>query len=373
MTVSKQVLGGRERARVAVAQISPVFLDLEASVARAEDTIAEAGAQGADLVVFPEAWLAGYPYWTEGWDTALPDWAGARIRFRDAAVVVGGDTTDRLGQAARTHGVNLVMGCNELDDEAGVSTIYNTLLYFDRAGNYLGRHRKLMPTFTERMFWGYGRAEDLRAFDTDIGRIGGLICGEHLMPLVRAGMMALGEDVHVAAFPGSFSLHEGPRLEEPDRAGNFWGHASVRNHAFESGCFTVSACAYVDPADVPEDFPFAGRMNIDYAHGGSSVIGPLGVPLVEPVFGSQIVYADCEAWMIKAVKAIVDTAGHYSRQDVVRLQVRTGAGWQTWPPAGRLPEAALRRERDLRRAAERHEVEADRVVELAEGLRGETG
>lgn len=323
-----QVLGGRDKVRLAVAQVSPVFLDKPASLDRAEQVIAEAAAHGADLVAFPEAWLAGYPYWTEGWDSSLPDFVASRVRWHDNAVRVGGEDTIRLGDAARRHGIHVVMGCNELDDRASVNTIYNTQLFFDRNGYLLGRHRKVMPTYGERQFWGAGNLSDLQVFQTDIGRVGGLICGEHLMPLVRASMIELGEEIHIASFPGSFALHTGPRLEEMDSAGDFWGVASTRNHAFEAGAFVLRACAYVDPDDVDPTFPHASTMNISYARGGSSIISPLGVPLVDSQFDPGIHYADCEAWMIKAVKAIVDTAGHYSRPDLLGLAVMTPNGWE---------------------------------------------
>lgn len=333
-----QVLGGRERVTLAVAQISPVFLDKEASISRAEGAIAEAAAGGAELVAFPEAWLAGYPYWTEGWDSSLSDFAAARVRWHDQAVRVGSDDTNRLAEAAQRHRIHVVMGCNELDSRVSANTIYNTLLFFDRDGTLLGRHRKLMPTYGERQYWGYGRLEDLQVFDTDIGRIGGLICGEHLMPLVRAAMIQLGEDIHIAAFPGSFALHTGPRLEELDTQGDFWGVSSTRNHAFESGSFVLRACAYVDPEDVDPEFPHAKTMNIDYAKGGSAIIGPLGVPVTENSFEQGIVQTTAEAWMIKAVKAIVDTAGHYSRPDLLSLAVMTPDGWQVTAARDRIPE-----------------------------------
>lgn len=365
----KLVLGGREKVRVAVAQVSPVYLNKNATTQRAVDTIAEAARGGADLVLFPEAWLAGYPYWTEGWDTDLKDWARGRIDLRDSAVLVGDDTCSELSRAARENHIHVVMGCNEIDDDPASSTIYNTLLFFDRSGELYARHRKLMPTFIERVFWGHGDARDVVVHETDIGRLGGLICGEHLMPLLRASMISLGEDIHVAVFPGAFSLHCGPQLESPDVTRSFWGHASVRNHAFEAGAFTLASCAYVDPADVAEDFPFRGRMNISYATGGSSIISPLGVPLVEPTDGATILYADCEAWMIKAVKAIVDAAGHYSRPDVLRLQLRTADGWG---PIDASAMPRLRRD-DLRRASDRHGVDATHSEEAADTLRVSVG
>ncbi|HMA47585.1 MAG TPA: carbon-nitrogen hydrolase family protein, partial [Frankiaceae bacterium] len=363
-SVGKPVLGGRDQVRVAVAQVSPVFMDKEASLRRAEETVAEAARGGADLVAFPEAWLAGYPYWTEGWDSPLPQWVAARIRWRDNAVVVGTDDTERLAEAARRHGVHVVMGCNELDDRRAVSTVYNTLLFFDRDGRLLGRHRKLMPTHGERQFWGQGGIEDVQVFETDVGRVGGLICGEHMMPLVHAAMIELGEELHVAAFPGSFALHTGPRLEELDTAGDFWGIASTRNHAFEAGAFVLRACAVVEPADISADFPFAGTMNIDYARGGSGVVSPLGVPLVDTAFDSQIVYADCPAWMIKAIKAMIDTVGHYSRPDLLALAVRGPSGWVAAREPAELPAGFG--DRPLR-AADARQVDPAQVAAVAVG------
>lgn len=357
----KSVLGGHESVKVAIVQKAPRFLDREASLERAEAFIAEAAATGASLIVFPEVWLAGYPYWTEGWDSSLQAWVGGRVAFRDAAVLAPSHDTERLGAAARRANAYVVMGCNEIDPRPEVSTIYNTLLFFSPEGRLMGRHRKTMPTFSERLFWGQGDAGDLCVFDTEIGRIGGLICGEHLMTLMRAAMIGLGEEIHVAVFPGAFSLHTGPQLEEWDaNHSSFWGHFSVRAHAMEAGAFVLSACGIIDESDIPDDFPHKAKMNIRYARGGSSIIAPLGIPLAGPAEGPQIVQAELQAWMIKAVKAIVDTAGHYARPDVVRLVVNDQS-------PGREPVICSRSffenllPRALADAADRHEVEPARV------------
>jgi nitrilase len=194
----KAVLGGHEVIKIAVAQISPLWLDREASVGRACAVIAEAAANKAQLIAFPEVWLAGYPYWDESWASDLRDWALARTRFLDAAITVPGEEVERLSQAARAADAYVVMGCNELDSRPGVQTVYNTLLFFGPDGALIGRHRKLIPTHNERMFWGQGGAEDLLVIDTDIGRLGGLICGENLQPLIRAALIQQGEEIHVA-------------------------------------------------------------------------------------------------------------------------------------------------------------------------------
>lgn len=368
MTVSrKPLLGGREVVRVAIAQISPVFLDRERSIERACAAIRDAAAEGAELIVFPEVWLAGYPYWTEGWDSPLQQWVAGRVTFRDAAVLIPSEDTERLAEAARQAGAHVVMGCNEIDPHPANNTIYNTLLFIGPDGALLGKHRKLMPTFSERQFWGMGDARDLFVLQTELGRIGGLICGEHLMTNVRSALIAQGEDIHIAVFPGAFALHTGPRLEEWDASGAaFWGHASVRAHALEAGAFVVSACGFLDDADVSADLPHADAMNTSYARGGSSIIAPLGVPLVEPVEGAQIIHCELHAWMKKAWNAIIDTAGHYARGDVVRLQVRGEAGWTLAEQVRALDHGlAAAPSWALAEAAEAHEVEPSATHALA--------
>ncbi len=243
------------------------------------------------------------------------------MRFYDNALVIPSEDTERLCHAAAKANAHVVMGCNELDSRRGVHTIYNSLLFIDRSGKVLGRHRKTVPTFVERAVWGNGDGSDLVTYETDIGRIGGLICGEHLMTLVRARMIEQGEDFHVAVFPGAFSIHCGPKLEEADPEGKFfWGHTSTRAHAMEAGAFVLAACGYITRQDFPADFPLADKLNIDYAKGGSQIVAPIGVPLAPPTPGDTIVYADCQADMIKVWKALVDTMGHYARPDIVRLQ-----------------------------------------------------
>ena len=157
-------------------------------------------------MVFPEVWVSGYPFWSEGWDSQIPAWIDARMRFREAALVIPSDDTDRLSQAAREANIYVALGCNELDPRPEVETIYNTLLFIGRDGKLLRRHRKLHPTFVERLFWGQGDGSDIFVLDPDIGRIGGLICGENLMTLARAAMIAQGEHIHIAVFPGAFAL-----------------------------------------------------------------------------------------------------------------------------------------------------------------------
>jgi predicted amidohydrolase len=279
---------------------------------------------------------------------------------------VPSEATDTIGRAVREAGVHVVLGCNEIDPRAGNGTVYNSLLVFDRTGAIVGRHRKLMPTFIERLFWGSGNGEDLEVYASDIGRIGALICGENLMTAVRAAMIEMGEDFHIAVFPGAFALDTGPRLQEWDMEGRFWGHFVTRAHAMESGCFVCCACAYVDPADVAPDTPHRSALHMSWARGGSQIVSPLGMPLVGPAEGSQLLYAECHAWMIKAVKAIVDTLGHYGRPDSVRVQVRKNERWQAAGETYASGRLARVEHSALQRAADSYEVPMEAVEQAAD-------
>lgn len=315
------VLHGRDHVRVAIVQTAPVYLDLDRSVTKACRKIAEAAAGGAELVVFSETWLAGYPYWDEGWNSQAEPWMRVRERFFDNALRIPSPQFERLAQAAAEHQVVLVMGCNELDTRPGAHTIYNTLLYIGADGKLLGRHRKLLPTYVEAAFWGHGDGGDLYTHATPLGRIGGLICGEHVMTLARARMIQQGEDFHVAVYPGAFNVWSGPKLQVADPDGtHFIGYASCRAHANEAGAFVICAVGYIGEDDIPPDFPMRDSLNIEYARGGSMVVAPAGIPIVGPVYGDAIVYADCPARMIKISKTVIDTNGRYARPDVLQLR-----------------------------------------------------
>ncbi len=306
------------------------------------------------MIVFSEAWVSGYPYWGEGWETQVGPWMQTRARFYDSTLLLDGEDTARIAQAAARANAVVVIGCNEMDPRPSVHTIYNTLVFIDNRGRVIGRRRKIMPTFVERAVWGMGDGSDLQVVDTDYGRIGGLICGENLMTLARAHMIQQGEDLHVAVFPGAFALHTGPKLEEFDAdASSFWGYSSCRAHAFEAGAFVVASCGYITRDDIPADFPLAASLNVDYARGGSAVYAPIGIPMTPPTAGDTIVYAVCPAELIKISKAIIDTVGHYARPDLFELR----------GPGAREPHPSIARALDalppgeLRRIADRHEVD----------------
>ena len=355
MKPTQKVLNGHAAVKVAIVQTAPVFFDRERTIDKACLKIAEAASQGAQIIVFSEAWIAGYPYWGEGWESRVGDWMDVRGKFFDSTLVIDGDECARLCAAAAKANAVVVIGCNEMDPRPAVHTVYNSLLTIDNHGQILGRHRKMMPTFVERAVWGCGDGSDLQCFDTDFGRIGGLICGENLMTLARAHLIAQGEDFHVSVFPGAFALHTGPKLEEFDaKAESFWGYASCRNHAFEAGAFVLGSCGYITEADFPVDFALRDSLNIDYAKGGSAVYAPIGIPLTPTAPGDTIVYATCPAQFIKIAKAVIDTVGHYSRPDIFTLSVHPRDTAAVASLARQAVESIHRGELD--RIADRHEV-----------------
>lgn len=363
MRPAQKVLGGHPAIKVAVVQTAPVYLDRERTVDKAIAKIAEAGREGANVIVFSEAWISGYPYWGEGWQTPVGAWMSVRTRFYDSALMVDSDDTRRLADAAARANAVVVMGCNEMDERASAHTIYNTLLVIDNHGRLVGRRRKTMPTFVERAVWGMGDGSDLGVIETEFGRLGALICGENLMTLARAHMIAQGEDVHIAVFPGAFALHTGPKLEEFDvDAQSFWGYSSCRAHAFEAGAFTLASCGYIKAEDVPADFPLRDTLNVDYARGGSAIYAPIGIPMTPPTPGDTIVYATCPADLIKVAKAIIDTVGHYARPDLFELRFKGPLAASPVTSMETSAQAALRAieslPRDqLRRIADAHEVD----------------
>lgn len=300
----------------AAIQAAPAFLDLDAGLATAERLIAEAAAQGAELIVFPETWLPTYPYWPptlEGPDAAHIFDCYAELWAN--AVEAPGPATERLGAAARSASAVVVMGVNER--EQGNGTLYNTLLFFGPDGRLIGKHRKLVPTYIERCFWGQGDGSTLGVVPTHLGRLGGLICFEHAMPLARYALIAQGEHVHVAAWPG----YGGGLTDIMD--------FSLRHHAFEAQAFVISACGYLDRAAIPASFPLRDHLP-DGVDGGSQIIGPHGEVLAGPLRGAEgILTAEIDLREVVKAKAWLDGAGHYARSEVLQLTVNAQPV-QTW-------------------------------------------
>ncbi|MEJ9210606.1 carbon-nitrogen hydrolase family protein [Bacillus smithii] len=332
--LDKSVFGGHETVRVAAVQAPQIVFNKEKSIEVACQRIKEAGANGAKLVAFSETYIPTYPaYYTGGFSNQIDEWAVWNVALQDHSIAIPSEDTEIIGKACRDAGVYCVMGVNELDDQAGSRTLYNTQILFGPDGSILGRHRKLMPTYTERTYWGRGDGSDLNVYQTDIGRIGSLICWEHHTILVRAAQMLMGEEFHIANWPGTWSF--GHKKENGERHAQVLEGATdksgstgdslfaAREYAFESGSFVISVAGLLRKQDFEPEFkqfidsPF---MNFSWAVGGAAIINPFGEFIAGPVYNDDtIVYADCHANEIKAAKVVFDGLGHYSRPDAVQI------------------------------------------------------
>jgi predicted amidohydrolase len=376
--MTNTILGGKSSVRVAAVQAAPVFFNKQRTIEKACGLIREAGANGGELVAFSETFIPGYPaYFTCGPSTPRDKFTSYMLGLQDNAVAIGSEDTEPLCAAARDAGAYVVMGIDELDDRVGSRTIYNTLLFIGPDGKILGRHRKLMPTFIERTYWGAGNGADLRVFDTSIGRLGGLVCWENHMSLLRAAMIHRGEEIHVCNWPGTFGAANRRELAAgAERGDSDDMHIAAREHAFEAGAFVISVHGLLRDEDLAPPWEWLRNdpaTNYRWAIGGSAIIDPMGQYLAAPSFDSEtILYADCNANMIKAAKVLFDSLGHYTRWDVVQLMVRED-GWE--------PERALVEERnlasiklppeELRRVSEKFEIPIEKLesvlAEIAKG------
>jgi nitrilase len=299
-----------EPVRVASVQAEPVVLDREATLDKLERLTAEAAANGAQLVVFPETFVPAYP--SSVWARALAGWAqsGAKEAFAQLAresVAVPGPAAERMGATARQHGVWLVVGVNEVDPERP-ATLYNTLLYFAPEGTLAQKHRKLVPTNHERLVWGQGDGGGLRAFQTPIGRLGGLICWENYMPLARFSLYESGVEIYIASTADD---------------GEAW-QSTLVHIARESRAFVVAPSHFQRASAYPDDFPLRELIaDADViGRGGSAILDPSGAYLAGPLYDEEgILYAELDPARLWEERQRFDPAGHYHRPDVLQLTV----------------------------------------------------
>ena len=303
--------------RVAIVQNSPAFLDLDASLAKAITLAADAAARGARLIAFGETWLPGYPAWLDHCaDVALWDHRPSKnvfARLRQNSLTVPGKETKCLAQLAADLKVTLVIGANErVETGAGNGTLYNTLLTFTADGYLANHHRKLVPTYTERLVWGQGDGRGLQSVPTPGGRVGALICWEHWMPLARQAMHIAGEHIHVAVWPMVHQMHQ----------------IASRHYAFEGRCFVLAAGMVMRVKDVPRELPvtpeLAGDPEAFLLYGGSTIFGPDGRYVTEPVCEQEtIIIADLDLDTPDRERMTLDVSGHYGRPDLFAFQVET--------------------------------------------------
>ena len=295
---------------------------LAAGLAIAATRTAEAAAQGATLVVFPETWLPGYPIWLDVCrDVALWDHAPVKAVYRELAeqsVAVPSDATRTLGDIARTNNVTLVIGVSErVDEGVGRGTLYNSILTFGPDGALLYHHRKLMPTYTERMVWGAGDADGIRAVPSSGARIGSLVCWEHWMPLARQALHESGEDVHAALWPTVHEMHQ----------------VASRQYAFEGRCFVVAAGSLMRAADLPANFEPHASTKEFVMRGGSAIIGPDGAYLAGPVYEEEaVLVATLDLSRVREESMTLDVTGHYSRPELLSLNITRTGRTTSWMP-----------------------------------------
>ena len=290
--------------RVAAAQLSPVFDRPGGTLDKVLQAIAEAAGRGVDFIVFPETFLPYYPYFS--FVEPPISQGAAHLRLYDEAVVVPGPVTQVLSTAARSHSIVLVVGVNERDG----GSLYNAQLVFDADGSLALKRRKITPTYHERMIWGQGDGAGLKVVDTAVGRVGALACWEHYNPLARYTLMAQGEEIHAAQFPGSLVGQVFADQME----------VTIRHHALEAGCFVVNATGWLTDDQI-------GAISTDKTmqkglRGGNctAIVSPEGKHLVPPMTtGEGLLVADCDMALITKRKRMMDSVGHYARPELFQL------------------------------------------------------
>ena len=297
---------------VACVQAEPVVLDRDATVEKLVALVAEAAGEGASLVVFPEAFIPVYPSST--WAKALAGWDDGRAqeafaRMAEQSLTVPSDAERRIGEAAEENGVWIVTGVTEIDPERP-GTLYNSLLYHDPHGRLASVHRKLVPTNHERLVWGQGDGSGLRAIQTELGRMGGLICWENYMPLARFALYESGVEIYIAS-----------TADDSDA----W-QATLVHLARESRAFVVAPAHFQRASAYPEDFPLRDELQgLDViGRGGSAILAPGGAYLAGPLYDEEaVLYAELDPALLRAERQRFDPAGHYHRPDVLRLKVKS--------------------------------------------------
>ena len=293
--------------RVAVVQAAPVAFDIERTLEKVANLTADAAEQSAQLVVFPEAFVPAYPRGMSFGATVGNRTVEGREDYRrywESAIDVPGPAVERLGEIAAQNSVYLVIGVIERDG----GTLYCTVLFFAPDGHYLGKHRKLMPTASERLIWGFGDGSTLPVFDTPLGRLGAVICWENYMPLLRMAMYSKGIQLYCA----------------PTADGRDTWIATMRHIALEGRCFVLSCNQFCRRSDYPDDYvtPFGDELDTILSRGGSCIIDPLGQMLAGPDYtGETILTANLDLGEIARGKFDFDVVGHYARPDVFQLHV----------------------------------------------------
>ncbi|SCB31833.1 Nit6803 family nitrilase [Rhizobium multihospitium] len=292
--------------RAAAAQIAPDLTSREKTLARVLETIREAAARGAEIIVFPETFVPWYPYFS----FVLPPVLSGRehLRLYEEAVSVPSAATEAVAAAAREYGIVVALGVNERDH----GSLYNSQLLFDADGALVLKRRKITPTFHERMIWGQGDASGLTVIDSSVGRLGALACWEHYNPLARYALMVQHEEIHIAQFPGSMV---GPIFAEQIEV-------TIRHHALESGCFVVNATGWLTDEQITSITSDQGLQKALRGGCMTAIVSPEGKHLAPPITeGEGILIADLDMSLITKRKRMMDSVGHYARPELLHLVI----------------------------------------------------
>jgi nitrilase len=303
----------------AAVQAAPVFLNKRETVGKVCSLIEEARDNGADLIVFPEAFIPAYPYWPKDLGTG-PERKlvlDAYMKLYKNSVEIPSEDTEKLSAAARKAGSHVIIGVNE---RAG-GTLYNTILFIDKSGAIIGKHRKLLSIDSEKCIWGMGGAEDIEVFETELGKLGGFFCYEHHITLAKYAMFMKGEQVHAGLWAGHGFVK--PTMD-----------CASREYAFEGQVFVIVASGYINEEMIPNSFPLKKFTNWDFP-GGSGIISPRAEYLAGPLYDSEgILYAEIDMDMIIRAKAVIDSVGHFSRPDILSLKINETGRAETFVDNG---------------------------------------
>ncbi|TCC37404.1 carbon-nitrogen hydrolase family protein [Kribbella capetownensis] len=299
--------------RIAAAQARPVWLDPVATTSKVTAWLETASRDGVDLIAFPETFLSGYPFWlefTNGSAFGDPVQKKAYAAYLDAGIEAGGPEIAQITEAARDLDIFVYVGTTERGSGPARGTIYCSLFAIDPRKGVVGRHRKLVPTYEEKLIWGYGDGYGLRTHQVGHARVGGLNCWENWMPQARHALYADGEDIHVSVWPGN-----------PNNTVDL-----ARFIAIEGRVWSLAACGLLAIDDVPPDFPLRPALEetgiTAIRRGGSAIAAPDGSWVVEPVLDEErIIVADIDLDMVRAERLALDSTGHSSRPDVFRVTV----------------------------------------------------
>ncbi|MEK3722423.1 carbon-nitrogen hydrolase family protein [Paenibacillus sp. FSL H8-0034] len=302
----------RQVVRVAVVQSAPLLFDKADAIAKIASWTQAASREKAKLVVFPEVFVSGYPrglsFGTRV-GSRSPEGREDWYRYWESSIQIPGADTELIGEIAKEAGVYLVVGVVERESGLSQSTLYNSIAYWGPNGTLLGKHRKLMPTGSERLLWGMGDGSTLSVIDTPFGRIGGLICWENYMPLARMAMYAKGIDILVT-----------PTADARDT----W-QATLQHIAVESRCFVISSNQYVTKDSYPQNLAYYKDILNDpdiLSRGGSAIVNPLGAYVAPPLFNKEgLLFGDLDMALVPQSRYDFDAVGHYSRPDVFQLRV----------------------------------------------------